>query len=97
MRAAKAALKFVARDPHYRAIYMEASYVARFKVTVSDNIVGPISKESILNLIKTIGTDKDSGLKYSTMLTLLYQTATKFSHFTVSPLPKNSVTQFILC
>ncbi len=34
-------LKFVARDPHYRAIYMEASYVARFKVTVSDNIVGP--------------------------------------------------------
>ena len=72
-------LKFVARDPHYRAIYMEASYVARFKVTVSDNIVGPISKESILNLIKTIGTDKDCGLKYSTMLTLLYQTATRIS------------------
>lgn len=72
-------LKFVAREPQYRAIYMEASYVARFKVTVHDNIVGPLSKEAIKHLIKIPGTDTETGLKYTTMLTLLYSTATRIS------------------
>lgn len=72
-------LKFVARDPHYRAIYMEASYVARFKVTVHDNIVGPLSKEAIKHLIATPDADTETGLKYTTMLTLLYSTATRIS------------------
>jgi site-specific recombinase XerD len=72
-------LKFVANDPQYRAIYMKASYVARFRVAVSDNVVGPLSKDAILHLIEIPGTDTEIGLKYTTMLTLLYSTATRIS------------------
>ena len=72
-------LKYIAKDPKYRAIYMEARYVGRFKVTVNENIVSPLSKEAIKHLIGTPGTDTEIGLKYTTMLTLLYSTATRIS------------------
>lgn len=72
-------LKYIAKESEYRIYYMNARQVDRYKVTIKDNIVGPLTKDEMKLLLHAPGTATETGVKYSMMLSLLYSTATRIS------------------
>lgn len=72
-------LKYLAKESEYRIYYINACKVDRYKVTVTGNIVEPLTKDAMEYLLHAPGISTETGVKYSMLLSLLYSTATRIS------------------
>jgi len=71
----RAFLKHASRDPEVMPYYLAVRQIPRFIGDKTPHAVAPLSKRAVEALVKAPGTDTHLGLRYSTMLALLYSMA----------------------
>lgn len=57
-------LKYLAKESEYRIYYINACKVDRYKVTVTGNIVEPLTKDAMEYLLHAPGISTETGVKY---------------------------------
>lgn len=68
-------LKYASKAPEYRAYYLDIKCITRAKTLRMGKVVEPLSKKAVSALIKAPGTTTPTGLRYTTMMTMLYSMA----------------------
>lgn len=71
----RAFLKYASRDPVVMPYYLSVKQIPRYIINKKPNAVEPLTKKSIETLMKAPGTDSQLGLRYSTLIALLYTMA----------------------
>lgn len=71
----RAFLKYASRDPAVMPYYLAVKQISRFIIEKKPNAVEPLTKKSIEAIMRTPGTDTPLGLRYTTMIALLYTMA----------------------
>lgn len=71
----RAFLKYASRDPEVMPYYLAVRQIPRFITEKKPHAVDPLTKKVIEALMKAPGTDTFLGLRYSTMMALLYTMA----------------------
>lgn len=75
----RAFIKYIAmRDASYQWIYLASRSIKRRR-DEQLRYVEPLSEEAVQCLLQTPGTSTESGLKYSTLMSILYSTATRLN------------------
>lgn len=70
-------LKYLRKDPQYRAYYVDIKEVTRAKISKRPRNVLPLSKAAVAAIEKEPGTTTPVGLRYTTLISMLYSTATR--------------------
>ena len=70
-------LKYLRKNPEYRMYYLDIKEVTRMKVSKHRRDVLPLSKAAIRAVESVPGTSTSLGLRYTTLISLMYSTATR--------------------
>ena len=70
-------LKYLRKNPEYRMYYLDIKEVTRMKVSKHRRDVLPLSKAAIRAIESVPGTSTSLGLRYTTLISLMYSTATR--------------------
>ena len=68
-------LKYASKDPENMMYYLDVKCITRAKTIKRSRMVEPLTKKAVSALIKAPGTTTQTGLRYTTIMTMLYSMA----------------------
>lgn len=71
----RAFLKYLSKEPEYRQYYLSIREMARLSTVDTTKTVEPLTKNAMKALAHAPGTNSDTGLRYTTLITMLYTMA----------------------
>lgn len=70
-------LKYMSRIPEYKHLYLKIKTVSRLTAIDTSKVIEPLTKSAITALLNTSGTKTQTGLRYTTIMAMLYTMATR--------------------
>lgn len=70
-------LKYVSRIPEYKSLYLKIKNVTRLATVDTSKVIEPLTKSAISALMNAAGTNTSTGLRYTTIMAMLYTMATR--------------------
>lgn len=70
-------LKYMSRIPEYKHLYLKIKTVSKLTAIDTSKVIEPLTKSAITALLNTSGTKTQTGLRYTTIMAMLYTMATR--------------------